>query len=207
MAVSLEKAIEQISLADLPPFEADIAGQIRVIRDKYPSGLGFSKRAKSRFSDPDFANPTYGVVYAGQDLATSVAEVIVRDAKAGNPGSMILSYRRAVSHWRAVMVSSIAPLKLLNLTGVGLIRFGVPTNIVRQKSQLASRKLGRAIHANKAGFDGILYGSRITTGQCLAVFDRALSKLKIDDEIQLTDLEADLADIYMSMNILVLPPK
>jgi len=206
MAASLDEVIEQIRTADLTPFEADVDGYIRLIRIKHKDGLGFSKHAKSRFSDPDSVNASYGVVYSGQDLATSVAEAIVRDSKAGNPGPMLLSYKRAISDWRAIVVSSTTHLKLLNLTGVGLIRFGVPTNIVRQKSQLSSRKLGKAIHQNKASFDGILYGSRITMGQCLAVFDRALSKIKIDDEIKLTDLKADLADIYSSMNVAILPP-
>jgi hypothetical protein len=206
MAPSLEEAIEQIRTADLPPFEADVDRHIRLIKDKHKDGLGFSKSARSRFSDPDLTSPRYGVIYAGQDLGTSVAEAIVRDSKSGNPGRMVLSYKRAIKEWRAIVVSSTKPLKLLNLTGVGLIRFGVPINIIRQKSQLSARKLGNAIHDNKAGFDGILYGSRLTTGQCIAVFDRGISKLTIDDEIKLTDLEPDLAAIYASMNIAVLPP-
>ncbi len=206
MAVSLEKAIEQVSIADLPPFEVDLDAHIRLIGDKHKDGLGFSKHAKSRFSDPDSVNASYGVIYAGQDLATSVAEAIVRDTKAGNPGPMLLSYKRAISGWRAVIISSTSPLKLLNLTGVGLIRFGIPTNIVRQRSQLSSRKLGRAIYRHKARFDGIFYGSRITMGQCLAVFDRAIAKLRIDGEVRLPDLKTDLTDIYRSMNIQILPP-
>jgi hypothetical protein len=118
---------------------------------------------------------------------------------------MLLSYKHAIGDWRAVIVSSDRPLRLLNLTGVGLIQFGVPTDVVRQKSQLASRRLAKAIHENKADFDGILYGSRITTGQCIAVFDRGLSKLKIDDEIHFQELEYDLAAVYAAMNVAVYP--
>jgi hypothetical protein len=205
MARSVETAIEAIRTADLPPFEADIDLHIRLINDRHKDGLGYSMLAKSRFSDPNSKFPSFGVIYAGQDLATSVAEAIVRDSKAGNPGRMLISYKRAVSDWRAIVISSGSPLKLLNLTGVGLIRFGVPINTIRQKSQLSSRKLAKAIHSNKANFDGILYGSRITTGQCIAIFGRAVSKLKIRDEIKLTDLESDLKAVYSSMNIGILP--
>ena len=203
MAPSLEEVIRQIRTANLSPFETDLDTHVRVIRDKYPNGLGFSKKASSRFSDPDKVNPSYGVIYAAQDLATCVAEVIVRDTKVGNSGKMVLSYKKAVSDWRAISITSKAPLRLLNLTGLGLIQFGIKTNIVRQKGQKSSRQLGKAIHDNPAGFDGILYGSRITMGQCIAIFDRAIPKLKIDQEIKLTDMEADLADIYRSMNIVV----
>jgi RES domain len=202
MAPSVKDAIEAIRTAALPRFEADLDAHIRIINDQHSDGLGYSPLARSRFSDPD---QNYGVIYAGQDLATSVAEVIVRDSKVGNPDRMLLSYARAVGTWRAVSISSKEPLRLLNLTGVGLIRFGVPSNIIRQKSQLSSRRLAQAIHSNKTNFDGILYGSRLTTGQCIAVFDRGLKKLKIENEIKLTELESDLADVYRSMNIGILP--
>jgi hypothetical protein len=60
MAPSLEEAIEQIRTADLPLFEADIDLHIRLIKDEHKDGLGFSKFARSRFSDPDLPSPRYG---------------------------------------------------------------------------------------------------------------------------------------------------
>src|SRR4051812_34276113 len=115
MAHSVDEAIEQIRTADLPAFEADLDNHIRVMRHHHKDGLGFSKFAKSRFSDPDSKAPSFGVIYAGQDLATSVSEVIIRDTKVSNPGRMLLGYKQAIGDWRAVIVSSERPLRLLNL--------------------------------------------------------------------------------------------
>ena len=111
-----------------------------------------------------------------------------------------------MSGWRAIWLSSNEPLRLLNLTGAGTMAFGIPTDIVRSRSQTKSRQLSRAIHRNPSGIDGILYASRLTTGQCLAIYDRALAKLTIDQEIPSTDTQLELAAIYGAMNVKVAKP-
>jgi hypothetical protein len=199
------KALANLRKAKLPPFEADIVHYVRLIRTHHKDGLGFSKLARSRFSDSG-RPPSFGIVYAAQDLATAVAEAIIRDRRDGAAGPTILSHGEAVSGWRAVYFSSKEPLRLLNLTGAGTIAFGIPTDIVRSRNQAKSRQLSRAIHRNPSGIDGILYASRLTTGQCLALYDRALAKLTIEQEMPLTALTHDLAAIYGAMNVRIAKP-
>lgn len=199
------KALANLRKAKLPPFEADIVQYVRLIRTHHSDGLGFSRLAGSRFSDSG-RPPSFGIVYAAQDPATAVAETIIRDRRDGAAGPTILSYEEAVSGWRAIRLSSNEPLRLLNLTGAGTMAFGIPTDIVRSSDQTKSRQLSRAIHRNPSGIDGILYASRLTSGQCLAIYDRALSKLTIDQETPLTDLTSELAPIYGAMNVKVAKP-
>jgi hypothetical protein len=48
---------------------------------------------------------------------------------------------------------------------------------VRGKAQASGRRLSEAIYAADADIDGLLYPSRLTSGDCIAVYDRSVGKL------------------------------
>ena len=196
--------IAQISKAKIEAAELPSGVWIRLSKKIHPDGLGFSAASESRFSDPDRG---FCVVYFATDLETTVAEVIVRDRKVGNPGILTLSYEEAVFGWRAVFVGIWKALRVVDLRGTALIGFGIDTDVVRGRSQSLSRRLSQAIHANPHdSFDGILYDSRLTTGSCLALYDRALSKMVIGHEQGLELMMNELGPIYRSMKVDVQEP-
>lgn len=47
------------------------------------------------------------------------------------------------------------------------------------RNHAAGRALGRALYEQHSDIDGIWYQSRLTGGECLAVFDRALEHLAL----------------------------
>jgi hypothetical protein len=97
-------------------------------------------------------------------------------------------------------------MNLFDLAGVGMIRHGIPTDVVRGSDQTYSRLLSAAIHRSASGFDGVLYQSRFTGGNCIAFFDSARFKVRIEDEVRLADIEGTMGDIYRRMNIAVRRP-
>lgn len=70
-----------------------------------------------------------------------------------------------------------APLRLLDLQGDGSLRMGIPSDVVRGRTQTLARRWSLAIYTHPAKVDGIIYPSRLNGEVNLAVYDRAVSKL------------------------------
>ena len=87
-----------------------------------------------------FASPTkaFRVTYLGQDLATSVAETLVRDRIQGKVTRKLLDVE--VASWGATEVTASAPLTLIDLRTTGLVRLGVSTEAARGKAQGEGRR-------------------------------------------------------------------
>lgn len=60
----------------------------------------------------------------------------------------------------------------------GPLRMGVPSDVVRGRTQTLARKWSVAIHEHPERVDGILYPSRLNGEVNLAVSDRAIPKLE-----------------------------
>ena len=192
-------AISKVGTASLTPKGVEVSRWLRISDKKHTSGLGFAMGASSRFSDPR-PLPQFGVVYLAQDLATAVAEAIVRDRKVASPGVLRMSYEEAIGRWKVFELSTVSPLQLLNLSGMGMIFAGVPTDIVRDSDHTNSQQLSIAVHGNAAGFDGIYYPSRFF-GECICVYDRAIPHLQEGPSELLSNLEGPLAAIFKEMGI------
>ncbi|TIP81552.1 MAG: RES domain-containing protein, partial [Mesorhizobium sp.] len=84
----------------------------------------------------------------------------------------------------------------------GLLRLGVSTDAARAKKHRAGRQLSAAIHGAFA-IDGLLYASRLTSAECVAVYDRAIEgKLDATPAINLVqhpDLIGALQSIGVSL--------
>jgi hypothetical protein len=149
----------------------DATGYLRIIWKTHrssPMGMGYGK---TRFASPD---DRFKLLYAARDLTTALAETIVRDRFDRRKTRSILEDEL---HERAIAsLVSTAPLNLLDLRTTGATRLGISTNVPRGKAQGPGRRFSASLH-EQTDLDGILYRSRITNDECIAVYDRAASKL------------------------------
>lgn len=130
-----------------------------------PLGMGHSP---SRFSS---AERNFTLLYVARDLPTAIAERIVRDRFQGQQERRLP--KEDLEQFVVAAISTTAPLRVLDLRTSGASRLGVPTDAVRGRAQQAGRKFSQRLH-DGTDFDGIVYMSRITNAECVAIYDRAV---------------------------------
>jgi hypothetical protein len=130
-----------------------------------PLGMGFGH---TRFSSPD---GTFQLIYIARDLPTAIAETIVRDRFEGAVERVL--DQSEVEEWAVAEVTATAPLVVLDLRTTGLLKLGVSTDAARAKEHREGQRLSAAIYDSFA-IDGLLYASRLTSAECIAVYDRAV---------------------------------
>ena len=141
-----------------------------------PLGMGYGH---SRFSSP---NKTFRVVYLAHDLATAIAETIVRDRFEGASGRVL--DETEIEEWAIAEVSATIPFTVLDLRTAGLLRLGVSTDAARGKAHREGQALSETVYSAFA-IDALLYSSRLTAADCLAVYDRAVVNLKSTSAVPL----------------------
>jgi hypothetical protein len=151
-------------------------GQIH--RKIYPDPLGFGKNL-SRFSDPRrrVAAGRFGVLYLGSSLKVCFLETILRDERDGIVGQLEIA-ERELDDRRYSEVRVREPLHVVDLTGDGPIRMGIPSDVARSSRQALARKWSVAFYGHPAMVDGIVYPSRLNGEINLAVYDRSVTKLE-----------------------------
>ncbi|MGZ2487915.1 hypothetical protein ACVITL_006500 [Rhizobium pisi] len=131
---------------------------------------------------------------------TAVAETIIRDRFQGKAERWIL--REEFDRYSIAAVRNPAPLFLLDLRYEGANLLGVATDAVRARAQASGRRLSQEIY-DRTDFDGILYMSRITNKQCVAVYDRATASLEADspalDLVRLSALGSILGALHVTV--------
>ncbi|WP_141697770.1 RES family NAD+ phosphorylase [Bradyrhizobium yuanmingense] len=140
--------------------------------------MGYGK-SPSRFSDPRrrIAANRFGVLYLGETLKVCFLEAVLRDRRDGADGSLLLGEDEL--HDRDYATIEIAsPLNMVDLRGDGAIRLGVPTDVARASRQALARQWSLAWHEHPSGPDGITYPSRLNGQTNLAIFHRAVPKLR-----------------------------
>lgn len=114
------------------------------------------------------------MLYAAADLATAAYETLIRDRLDINPLRTLTpaDYQARV----AVNVSTAAgrSIHLLDLTRGNAARYGVPSDVTRHSQHAAGQHFATFVHSNLPWVDGLLYRSRFTDQDSLAIFDRAL---------------------------------
>jgi RES domain len=155
-----------------------------------PLGMGFGK---TRFASPTEA---FNLLYIAEDLATSVAEAVIRDRFEGASARELTAGELA--GWGVAEVSARVPLRLLDMRTAGCFLLGVSTDITGAKAQDEARQFSQAVF-DQTDLDGILYLSRLTRRTCVAVYDRAVAR-KLDGG-SVHDLEA-LAALVPSLSAL-----
>lgn len=177
----------------------DVTGYLRIMEARFrntPTGTGYGK---SRFSSPA---DSFTVLYAAQDLPTALAERVIRDRFQGKRRRVLLE--DDISGLVVASMTAKAPLKLLDLRTSGASRLGVPTDAVRGRAQQAGQRFSQQLH-DTTDFDGIVYMSRITNAECVAVYDRAVAKV-LDDGCPVAELPrlAGLVPALRSLNVTLL---
>lgn len=160
-----------------------------------PLGMGFGD---TRFASP---SRSFKLLYIAKNLATGVAETIVRDRFEGSGIRELMLTE--ITSWGATEVSALSALSLLDLRGSACVALGVSTDIKGAKGQDEARKFSDAIH-NQTDVDGILYHSRLTGKPCAAIYERSAgSKLSATPVIELARL-AELINVLKALNILLI---
>ena len=144
----------------------------RIVLKPYLSDPLSAYRSKSRFCD----GRMYAVLYAAGDFATAFAEVVVRDRLVQRDRRFVPFGDITARAW-VEFSSNDVQLQMVDLRESGCLILGAPTDTAHARNQAAGRALGRALYEQHADIDGIWYKSRLTGGDCLAIFDRALAKL------------------------------
>lgn len=130
-----------------------------------PLGMGFG--------DTRFASPTrsFKLLYIAQDLATSIAETVVRDRFEGQIDRELVD--ADIADWGVCEVAAKRYLRLLDLRRDGCFKLGISTDIVGAKSHDEAQAFSQELY-DTTNLDGILYYSRLRRKNCMAVYDRAV---------------------------------
>jgi len=160
-------------------------------------------RAMSRFSHPLAAEEPYGpdryaVIYCAEDLLTAYLEVVLRDAHEYRDGAIVQRQSRDLDVHAVATIVIREALTLVDVTDIGPILLGMPTDALRARRHGPGRNWALAIHDHPARPDGILYPSRLANRTAIAVFDRAIGKL---DAVATTPL-ADHSDLPAVLDVL-----
>jgi RES domain len=131
------------------------------------------RSAPSRFCD----GFSFSVLYAAADFATSFIEVVVRDRFVQREQRIIPYDDIQTRAWIEIELPPANPLLLADLRGSGCVTLGAPTDAAHARNQTAGRALARTLYQHHADIDGIWYQSRLTGGECFAIFDRAIVRL------------------------------
>jgi hypothetical protein len=178
-----------------------LRSQIRVTPLAYratPLGLGYGK---TRLASPDHS---FRVLYVAPALITSVAETIVRDRFDDRVRRALT--REEMDLWGATEVSTRRPVRLLDLRGMGPTLLGIPTDALMARNHAAGRRLSRSLYNQFADIDGVVYTSRHVKKDCVAIYDRAVPKLRAGPVEPLITLPA-LAPALIDLDIRLIGPK
>jgi hypothetical protein len=93
-----------------------------------------------------------------------------------------------------------AALSLVDLRGDGPLRMGIPSDVARGSKQSLARRWSLAIHEHPAEPDGIIYPSRLNGETNLAIYDRAVLKLRAVARAELLK-EVGLAAVLRDLKV------
>jgi hypothetical protein len=178
---------------------------LRLFSNAHGDPLGFGY-APSRFSDPRNSDPTarpYGVVYLGRTLKVCFLEAIVRDRGDARLGLLPIEMTE-LERMTCAEIAPRAALALVDLRSDGPVRMGVPTDAVRAADPALGQAWALAFHEHSTRPDGIIYPSRFDGETNIALFDRALGKVRARTVGPLLDRRADLALVIRSLEIALL---
>ena len=130
-----------------------------------PLGMG---HGKTRFASP---TDSFKLLYIAKDLATGIAETIVRDRFEG--AAVRELDITDVRPWGVCEVDAHTPLRVLDLRRDGCFKLGVSTDIVGAKAQDEARRFSQELY-DTTDLDGVLYHSRLRKRNCVAIYDRAV---------------------------------
>ncbi|WP_018268500.1 RES family NAD+ phosphorylase [Methylosinus sp. LW4] len=177
----------------------------RIYLGRYPDPLGFGK-TPSRFSDPRrrVAANRFGVLYLGETVKVCFLEALLRDQRDGVIGDLpIAESELQARHYAEIEVAEA--LKMVDLRGDGAIVMGVPTDVAKGSNQTLARAWSVAFHEHPEKPDGIIYPSRLNGHTNVAIFDRAVVKLRTVRKMKLIAAPG-LASVLSEMKVSIVEP-
>lgn len=176
---------------------------LRLYPRAFPDPLGFGK-TPSRFSDPRPIpeGERYGVVYLGSSLKVCVLEAIVRDRGDARLGDLVIDAGE-IEATACAEIALESDLRLVDPRGDGLVRMGVPTDAARAREQGLGRRWALALHEHSLRPDGLIYPSRFTGEDNIALFDRGLEKVRAIHAAPLSERAAALAAVIRDLGLAI----
>ncbi len=195
MSLSADFSGRALVMAEVP------VGQVwrRLYESRYPDPLGFGA-GLSRFSDP--TGLAFGLVYLGSSAKVAFVETILRDCADGRGADCVIEMAE-IERCSLASIQPIDVLRLVDLTGDGPLRMGVPSDVIGARDQRQAREWSAAFHVHPNHPDGVLYPSRLNEERCMALYDRAIGKLKVIASPRLSHCRAELAVILDDLEIAI----
>ena len=123
------------------------------------------------------------MLYAAETSRCAMIETFVRDRFAHRARPAL--QRIEIETRSLVSLRGTATLRLLDLTQGGAGRIGCPGAVLGDPRHAAGRALSAWLHREIEDLDGLLYPSRFTQGTCVAIFDRSVDRLQVEDVMPL----------------------
>jgi hypothetical protein len=177
----------------------------RIYMAKYPNPLGYGK-SKSRFSDPRrrVEASRFGVLYLGQTLKVCFLEAVLRDQRDGVVGDLPMEEQELESR-RYAEIEVTTSLRLVDLREDRAVVMGVSSDVYRATRHTLGQAWSVAFHEHPSSPDGIIYPSRLNGHINLAVYSRAVGKLKPVRVRRLHEV-AELAPVLNDLRIDLIEP-
>lgn len=140
------------------------------------------------------------MVYLGISLKVCFLEAMLRDRRNGQLGDYPIPYAELEALTYAE-IEIARPLNLVDLRGDGPAIMGVPTDAVRASSCRLGKIWSLAFWSHDVAPDGIIYPSRLNEETCIALFDRALPKVKLSAKRALLDCRAEMAEVIRVLKL------
>jgi hypothetical protein len=179
------------------PLIEDAGPWLRAHRRIYDP-IYFATSGPGRFTAPA---GEYGILYVGADEQTAFIETFGRRETTGRLlGQNIVTRAELLERPRA-LVSMRRPLRLVDLTGVGLARIGAD-NRLSDGSYSTSRRWALAFYLHPSQPDGVRYRSRHDPSRIIiAIFERAAAAVSASPLGSLADpanasLLAEILETY-----------
>ena len=162
--------------------EIQPAGFHRIVRSEYRDDPLGARPAATRFGDPAHR---YSVLYAAETPACALWEAVLRDRFAG--GAQRRLPRSDIDERVVAVLRSAEPLMLVDLRRDGAVRIGASPSVVRDPRHAEGQGLSQATYNVAPEVDGFVYPSWHTAENCIAIFDRAIPKLAVEDVMPLAE--------------------
>lgn len=184
----------------LPLVSVSLPNFHHIFSSRYPDPLGYGKNP-SRFSDPRrrVAKNRFGVYYLAETPEAAFVEAVLRENAIGTTGTYIIP-KTTLAALKLADIRATSPLNLVDLRGCAKVRLRVPTDATSASNHRLGQHWSLGFHDNPSRPDGILYDSRLVGRANIAVYDRAMHKLAVNDVTDLLD-SADLIAILTKYDI------
>jgi hypothetical protein len=160
--------------------DVEPAALVRMAWQNPESHCRFGRKPWYRFDSPD---RSFGVMYAAFDLATALAETVLRD-QPPRTADVILDYLELESR---VVVDlkhgpDARPLRMVKLYDEGLAAAHTDNQISARDHYPTTQRWAEMFHTHSVAADGIVYMSRyMGARKSVALFDRSSAAVAVGD--------------------------